>query len=80
MLQAVSGFPRLETQLYLDWSGPPAFLKVGTVLILKNKVQSFFSSQPKVSSGQVAVYKKQIYALIEKQRVAPQARINDFKK
>ncbi|XP_068992612.1 dynein axonemal heavy chain 7 [Neodiprion pinetum] len=62
MLQAVSGFPRLETQLYLDWSGPPAFLK------------------PKVSPVQVAVYKKQISALIEEQRVEPQTRLADFEK
>jgi len=25
---AVKNFERLETQLYLDWAGPPEFLKV----------------------------------------------------
>lgn len=28
LVKAVSGFDRLETQLYLDWSGPRAVLKV----------------------------------------------------
>ena len=28
LVKAVSGFERLETQLYLDWSGPRSVLKV----------------------------------------------------
>lgn len=28
VIDAACGIERLETQLYLDWSGPPAYLKV----------------------------------------------------
>lgn len=31
--EAVTGFDRLESQLYLDWSGPRAFLKVNFIFI-----------------------------------------------